>query len=462
MADRFSILVNNVVDALSKEEQKTLLYLCSDLTSGERMDDLQGALLLLGSHAHTHTGQPHPGDSILKELLFQVKRFDILRRILGTSKQEVERRLGQGRILSKYRVLMMELSDSLDTEELKSFIFLMRSTVPKSSLDRATSFLDVVMELEKMDEVSCEKLGLVEQCLKSIQRADLAKRVQQFQKGQHVQVSQHTVQIGTQSGLGPSSQQYGHPQALKTLKFSVPESEMQHIQATGDDYNINCEHHGFCVIIDCIGYDGVLMKHTFEQLGFQVFLHTMLSAQEMYAELRRLSQERDLQRAAAFACCLLSRGSHTHLLATDPCGPGLLLPSLLELFSPVHCPLLRGKPKLFFTQSYIIAENQPGHVQYDQYLETDSVPFRGVPRSVDGEDVLWSMCKTGAWLLETPHQSVYLQALSSALLQAHTRRLHILDALIKMNRDVLEHNLKNPDQIYTITLSHTLQKHLYL
>ncbi|KAK1802453.1 hypothetical protein P4O66_022113 [Electrophorus voltai] len=381
MADRFSILVNNVADALSKEECRTLLYLCSDLLSGECVEDFPLALLTLATN--THTGQSQPDANILMELLFQLKRFDILKRVLGTSKQEVEQRLRDGGFLSKYRVLMMELGENLDAEELNSFIFLIRSTVPKGILDRAKCYLKLVLYV---------------------------------------------------------------------------------CQGTGDDYNINCELRGLCVIIDCIGCDGVLLKHTFEQLGFQVFLHTMLTVEEMHSVLRTVSQQRDLQWAAAFICCLLSRSSDTHLLATDPCGPGLLLTGLLQLFSPVQCPLLRGKPKLFFTQSYIVAGNQSGQGHNDQYLETDAMPIGGVPRrTAEWEDVLWSMCKTGAWLLERQdHQSFYLQALSTALLQARSRRLHILDALTKMNRDVYEHNQKNPDKTYNITLSHTLRKSLYL
>uniref|UniRef100_A0A4W4EPZ7 CASP8 and FADD-like apoptosis regulator n=1 Tax=Electrophorus electricus TaxID=8005 RepID=A0A4W4EPZ7_ELEEL len=382
MADRFSILVNNVADALSKEECRTLLYLCSDLLSGECVEDFPLALLTLATN--THTGQSQPDANILMELLFQLKRFDILKRVLGTSKQEVEQRLRDGGFLSKYRVLMMELGENLDAEELNSFIFLIRSTVPKGILDRAKSFLDVVVELEKLDEVSCENLGLVEECLTNIRRVDLAKRCY-----------------------------------LKLVLYVC--------QGTGDDYNINCELRGLCVIIDCIGCDGVLLKHTFEQLGFQVFLHTMLTVEEMHSVLRTVSQQRDLQWAAAFICCLLSRSSDTHLLATDPCGPGLLLTGLLQLFSPVQCPLLRGKPKLFFTQSYIVAGNQSGQGHNDQYLETDAMPIGGVPRrTAEWEDVLWSMCKTGAWLLERQdHQSFYLQALSTALLQAR-KFIHLL------------------------------------
>jgi len=40
----------------------------------------------------------------------------------------------------------------------------------------------VVVELEKLDEVSCDKLELLEHCLKNLKRMDLVKRIQAYQK----------------------------------------------------------------------------------------------------------------------------------------------------------------------------------------------------------------------------------------------------------------------------------------
>lgn len=38
----------------------------------------------------------------------------------------------------------------------------------------------MVMELEKLNEVSCDKLDLLEQCLRNIHRNDLVKRIQAY------------------------------------------------------------------------------------------------------------------------------------------------------------------------------------------------------------------------------------------------------------------------------------------
>ncbi len=44
------------------------------------------------------------------------------------------------------------------------------------------SFLDIVVELEKLDQLSSEKMDLIEHYLRSIHRADLAKKISHYQQ----------------------------------------------------------------------------------------------------------------------------------------------------------------------------------------------------------------------------------------------------------------------------------------
>ncbi|KAI4884173.1 hypothetical protein NFI96_030575 [Prochilodus magdalenae] len=521
MADGLCLLVNRVVEALSKEECRTLLYLCSDLLSTDCVEDCRGALITL-------TNQSPPGDAFLKEVLFRLRRFDLLKRLLRTTRKDVEEMLkANGRVVSDYRVLMTDLSESLAADELKSLTFLLSTTMPKGPLERATvgqcgvrslaqglllvysypdwdsnpslphvvvgpwrvvvgpwrvvvlsaeSFLDVVTELEKMDKVSRENLEVVEQCLKNISRVDLAKRVQAYQRGQGgaqpaVSPRPAAARNGTTYQGGPQTpgrREQRLAEGFERLKLSVPETGAQHSQVLVDQYYINHEARGVCVIIDCIGNDGDVLKETFGHLGFQVHLHGLLAATQVVSVLKSVSQQAELQQASTFSCCLLSRGSGTHLLGTDTCGPGLALSDLRQIFGPVHCPLLLGKPKLFFTQIYV--EDAPTLQQNDPNLETDGVPSCVVANQTPARatlpasaDVLWSECHTLAWQLEKrDHRSVYLKALSAALLRARERKLNILEAFLEVNRDVYEHNRRNPDTAYHVMLSHTLRKSLYL
>lgn len=90
--------------------------------------------------------------------------------------------------------------------------------------------------MEKLDEVSCDKLDLLEQCLRNIHRMDLVKRIQAYKnRGQNVQCEVPKVQnsfkfthVQRQSPVQPVKQSQCCSQELKNLKLSVPETGTQH------------------------------------------------------------------------------------------------------------------------------------------------------------------------------------------------------------------------------------------
>ncbi|XP_077059818.1 CASP8 and FADD-like apoptosis regulator a [Siphateles boraxobius] len=477
MADGFSIMVNNVTADLNNEECRILLYLCTDLFTNSCVEDLRGALLAFAKQRQNQAGQSQAGDALLMELMFRMKRFDVLKKVFGTNRQQVERILQEGRALSDYRVLMADVSANLDKEELQSLIFLLNCILPKERMARATSFLDVVVELEKLDEVSCDKLELLEQCLKNIKRIDLVKRIQAYQnRGQNVPCAVPKVQNSfkftpgkCQSSVKPVRRSQCCSKEFKNLKLSVPETGTQQQQAFVKEYQINPEQRGLCVIIDCVGFDGQMLNQTFEHLGFRVIYHSLLGLKETQKVLEDLTRNQWPQKVNRFVCCLISRGTDTHLLATDSNGLGIRLEDLRQLFSPNQCPSLGGKPKLFFTQIYRTTEAPPTPSMDDEYLETDGpkcqysgrqcADKRTVPVSAD---VLWSVCTAEAKLLEdSGHQSVYLHALHTALLRRHERKRPLLDIMTEVNRNVFSHNQQNPEKKYQLQLSHTLRETLY-
>ncbi|XP_067244093.1 CASP8 and FADD-like apoptosis regulator a [Chanodichthys erythropterus] len=473
MADGFSIMVNSVTTSLNKEECRILLYLCSDLFTNSCVEDLRGALLAFAKQKQNQAGQSQAGDALLMELMFRMKRFDILKKVFGTNRQQVEGILQRGGVLSDYRVLMADVNENLEKEELQSLMFLLSSILPKERMARATSFLDVVVELEKLDEVSCDKVDLLEQCLGNIKRFDLVKRIQAYKnRGQKIPCAETKVQntfkfspVKCQSPVNQGRRQQCCSQEFKNLKLSVPETGAQYQQAFVEEYQINPEQRGLCVIIDCVGFDGQMLNQTFERLGFMVIFHSLLGLKETQKVLEDLTRHRSLRRVNFFVCCLISRGTDTHLLATDSNSLGFRLEDLRQLFNPNQCPSLGGKPKLFFTQIYSTTEAPLTASMDDEFLETDGPKChysRTVPQSAD---VLWSVCTAEAKLLEgSGHQSVYLHALNSALLRGHEscRKTPILDIMTEVNRNVFSHNQQNPEKKYQLQHSHTLRKNIYL
>lgn len=161
-----------------------------------------------------------------------------------------------------------------------------------------------------------------------------------------------------------------------------------------------------------------LLKYTFKQLGFHVFSYTQTEVCEVHLIMKTINQNSILQRAAVFICCLLN--THIHASHTPPLNTHI---KLMEVC--VECEMLKEKPKLFFNHI----------VRSDQTLQTDALPctthtwHTHIPHTHllhNTEDVLWSMCETRVELRDgDEHSSVYLQAISSALLQGHTRYEHV-------------------------------------
>ncbi len=96
-------MVNIVTASLEKEDCKILLYLCTDLFNNICVEDLRGALLAFAEQAQAQAGEAQAGDALLMELMFRMKRFDILKRVFGTNRQQVEGILKKGAVLSDYR-----------------------------------------------------------------------------------------------------------------------------------------------------------------------------------------------------------------------------------------------------------------------------------------------------------------------------------------------------------------------
>lgn len=87
--------INQVVKDLDSSEQTRLLYLCRSFeaaTSTESLTDVLERVL------HDDTGQ-----LLLRELLVRLKRFDILRKVCKTSRDEAERTVSVRQFVPTFR-----------------------------------------------------------------------------------------------------------------------------------------------------------------------------------------------------------------------------------------------------------------------------------------------------------------------------------------------------------------------
>ncbi|XP_055004921.1 CASP8 and FADD-like apoptosis regulator isoform X2 [Boleophthalmus pectinirostris] len=452
------VLLCQLVEDLSESERRTLVFLCGSRESEHSPAHARGVL------EGAVRSSERPGQ-VVKELLVQLRRLDLLRKLCHCGRDEVERQRG-AHLLSAYRVLMVDLSQDLTTEDLNQLKFLLGGVLPRDRLDRAKCFLDVITELEKQDEVSSDRLDLIERCLRDVNRQDLAKRVRCL-----------TNRVPEQTQVQRSCRPFSSPRPVQALNchqqntrpalflHNSPGRSRQPTQRETscsnhlEHYRLDTNNRGVCVIIDCVGQDGELLEQTFQNLHFSVVLHRWLSVGDCQSTLRSLQQSPLLRSASAFVCCVISRGTQFHLLATDARSAGLHLDSLRRMFTPENCPGLAGKPKLFFIQTYSVSPYEPA-AGYSEDLETDGFPGQSlVPTDAD---VFWSHCWTSETQLQSAgHHSQYLRALMGAL-QAGRARSHLVDLHLRVNADVCDHNQRNPSEQYHLDLRHTLRKNLYL
>ncbi|XP_028924105.1 CASP8 and FADD-like apoptosis regulator isoform X2 [Ornithorhynchus anatinus] len=481
-------VIQQVEEELDEEEKETLVFLCRDLAPDLPSADVRELLRALNDRDQLTL-------AALSELLYRVKRFDLLKRILKTERATVEANLIRNpRLVSDYRhgsshwdryklirVLMAELGEDMDKSDVTSFSFLLTDYMGRGKKAVDKSFLAVVIELEKLNLVAPDQLDLLEKCLKNIHRIDLKKKVQKYRQAalgasnfQPNYVNAVQASLPNLSLLEPLSCQehqagrilrHGIQQPVKT---SVQELGLAVIQPPPDErYRMQSQPLGICLIIDCIGNDTERLKETFEALGFEVMTCPYPDVETLDRTLRDTARLPGLGACDSFACVLVSRGGPGTVLGVGPAGPPFPLRRLRTFFTGDACPALLGKPKLFFIQSYLVPEGQgdPSNL-----LEVDGCPgFRPPPQPGAGlpreADIFWSQCQVAVSVLERPPGSVsfYLRTLSELLLQPTSRRRPLLDIHTELTRKVDDRNgWAASEEKYSLVLKHTLRKKLIL
>lgn len=189
----FAEVIHQIDEALDEDEREMLLFLCRDVVADVSAFNVRDLLDSLNERGKlSHMG--------LAELLYRVRRFDLLKRILKMDKRAVEAHLlGHPHLVSDYRVLMTEIGEHLDKSDMSSLIFLMKDYMGRGKTAKDKSFLDLVMELEKLNLVAPDQLELLEKCLKNIHRIDLKTKIQKYK--QSAQGAESSYVNGLQASL---------------------------------------------------------------------------------------------------------------------------------------------------------------------------------------------------------------------------------------------------------------------
>ncbi|XP_077997339.1 caspase-8-like [Glandiceps talaboti] len=142
-------------------------------------------------------------------------------------------------------------------------------------------------------------------------------------------------------------------------------------------YSMQSSTHGFAVIIanehfNSSGNDGSVqlkdrpnvkaqvdhLRDVFRRLGYIVCVYPDLTAEQLMSK-SDIYCSKDHRQYDAFICCILSRGTPSHVYGSD--GIAVSLQEFVGNFNGRRSPSLGNKPKLFFTETYsgpkVVAEN---------------------------------------------------------------------------------------------------------
>uniref|UniRef100_A0A1A8C1F3 CASP8 and FADD-like apoptosis regulator n=1 Tax=Nothobranchius kadleci TaxID=1051664 RepID=A0A1A8C1F3_NOTKA len=445
-------MINVITEALSSSDCRKLIYLCESLETDCCAELVKETL----KSKVENTGDAH---LFLKALISCLGRYDVLKKVYKVCRTEIEQQMQTyENIFQPFRVLMINISEEMSTKDVEEIKFLFGNTLSREKVKKSKSFLDVIVELEKLDLVSPERVDIVGKCLLDIGRVDLVKKVNCYKMSAGPSAEPLAQRQSCQAAEIKQSQ----PAHIARVNMVVPVHKEAACGSPMERYNLNTNPRGVCVIIDCVGNGGEMLEQTFKALHFNVSLYLFLTSDLILLSLREILRPTENHIGDVFVCCIISRGSTHRLLGTDEYGGGFAIDCVRNLFTGDACPMLAGKPKLFFIQRYNVVESNLNYVA--ESVEVDGFNRQPASGSIPKEaDIFWSHCWTEErQLLQRKHHSVYLKALTDALHDAQRRKLNLVDVQMRVNGAIFEHNRRNPGAAYSIDVKHTLRKNLYL
>ncbi|KAG8558893.1 hypothetical protein GDO81_017178 [Engystomops pustulosus] len=467
----FNSKLYKIDSELTQEDLESLKFLCLDLLPNKRLLAIKSNLDLF-QELEKQSLIEESSYGLLAELLYIIGQHSLLK-ILDTNKWAVRDTLKENSIVSLYRKMLFELYEDITSEDLRSLLFLLK--IPKK-YEENKKFLDVLIYLEKNDQISEDNLDVLEMAVRNVSQ-ELLRKISDYKKLREIQ--KEIQKARTQSVSSVDECEDKTPLSLEVVEVPTKDRNdsigelIQHISETASEkdlmgentdhmsdlslneqsekefYQMNRKHRGYCLIINNSEFakndprlgtekDAESLHNVFSWLGLEVEIRKELLTDEIQECLMEFSK-RDHTDRDCFICCILTHGKSQVVLGTD--SEPLPISKVTSYFSPKNCRTLAGKPKLFFIQACQGLDTQGAHpIEADadaipaveQRKATITIPYDAdVLVGMSTVDGYYSFrhIKKGTW---------YIQALCDNLTKMVPRGEDILSILTKVNKDVSE------------------------
>ncbi|XP_033087864.1 caspase-10 isoform X1 [Trachypithecus francoisi] len=416
------------------------------------------------------------GDSFfLAELLYIIGQKKLLQ-YLNYTKEEVEQLLPIKGKISLFRNLLHELSQSIDSENLKEMIFLLNDSLPKTEMT-SLSFLAL---LEKQDKIDEDNLTCLEDLCKVVV-PKLLRNIEKYKREKAAQLVTPPVDKEAELLCQGEEELVSHTD-IKTFLEALPQEESwqnKHARSNGNratngapslvsrgmqgasantlnsetstkwapTYRMNRDHRGLCVIVNNHSFislgdrrgthkDAEILRGVFQWLGFTVHIYNDVTKVEMEEVLQKQKCNPAHADGDCFVFCILTHGEYGAVYSSDEA----LIPirEITSHFTALQCPGLAEKPKLFFIQAC-----QGEKIQPSKSIEADALNPEQAPTSLQDSipveaDFLLGLATVPGYVSfrHVEEGSWYIQSLCDHLKVLVPRQEDILSILTAVNDDV--------------------------
>uniref|UniRef100_A0A2K5JCA6 Caspase 10 n=1 Tax=Colobus angolensis palliatus TaxID=336983 RepID=A0A2K5JCA6_COLAP len=379
------------------------------------------------------------GDSFfLAELLYIIRQKKLLQ-YLDYTKEKVEQLLPIKGKISLFRNLLYELSQSIDSENLKEMIFLLNDSLPKTEMT-SLSFLAL---LEKQDKIDEDNLTCLEDLCKVVV-PKLLRNIEKYKREKQEESCQN--KYARSNGNRATN---GAPSLVSRGMQGASANTLNSETSTkwAPTYRMNRDHRGLCVIVNNHSFislgdrrgthkDAEILRGVFQWLGFTVHIYNDVTKVEMEKVLQKQKSNPAHADGDCFVFCILTHGEYGAVYSSDEA----LIPirEITSHFTALQCPGLAEKPKLFFIQAC-----QGEKIQPSKSIEADALNPEQAPTSLQDSipveaDFLLGLATVPGYVSfrHVEEGSWYIQSLCNHLKVLVPRQEDILSILTAVNDDV--------------------------
>ncbi|PNJ73640.1 CASP10 isoform 6 [Pongo abelii] len=396
-----------IIDSnLGVQDVENLKFLCVGLVPNKKLEKSSSASDVF-EHLLAEDLLSEEDPFFLAELLYIIRQKKLLQH-LNYTKEEVEGLLPTRQRVSLFRNLLYELSEGIDSENLKDMIFLLKDSLPKTEMT-SLSFLAFLEKQGKIDE---DNLTCLEDLCKTVV-PKLLRNIEKYKREKAVQIVTPPIDKEAESYQG--EEELVSQTDVKTFLEALPQEESWQNKHAGSNE---------------------ILSHVFQWLGFTVHIHNNVTKGEMEEVLQEQKCNPAHADGDCFVFCILTHGKFGAVYSSDEA----LIPirEIMSHFTALQCPRLAEKPKLFFIQACQGEEIQPS-VSIEADALNPEQPPTSLQDSIPAEaDFLLGLATVPGYVSfrHVEEGSWYIQSLCNHLKKLVPRHEDILSILTAVNNDV--------------------------